>query len=105
MQAILTSLVSCRSVDEAAVGAWIQILPGKSPHLFTHSFSSIFVPSQGLASPQTVAKQAANQCSSAGSPRAELLKLCMLCHVKSCQSLVVCCIFISTDSRDNWLYP
>lgn len=70
METILTSLVSCRSVDEAAVGAWIQIwtwekttktddiridtvlFPTQRPHLFTHSFSSIFVPSQGLASPQ-----------------------------------------------------
>ena len=70
MQTILTSLVSCRSVDEAAVGAWIQILPGKrrqklmtcesTRYSFRHNVhicsltvsAPIFVPSQGLASPQ-----------------------------------------------------
>ena len=55
-----------------------------------------------LGFPSTVAKQAANQCSSAGSPRAELLRLfmfCQLCHVKSCQGLVyVCYVLIFTDA-------
>lgn len=73
------------------------LFPTQRP--FVHSqFQLNFCSVSRLGFPSTVAKQAANQCSSAGSPRAELLKLCMLCHIKCCQSLVVCCIFIFTDA-------